>query len=405
VQGIVRDLTERDRLEAELRQSQKLEGVGRLAGGVAHDFNNLLMIIQGYTDMALSQLDKEAPLRTDLTEISKAAERGGSLTRQLLAFSRKQVLRVAPLELNRLVEDTANILGLLLGDRIHLDLKLSHEPCPIEADRSQLEHVLITLATNARDAMSGAGTLRIEVAAVEPPEPIQVAKDSRYIRVRMHDTGCGMDQETMAQVFDPFFTTKTLGSGTGLGLATAYGTVKQLGGHIEVDSAPLQGTTFTVYFPRTDKPIVLPTEGPVQESAGGSETVLLVEDDAAVRRISRTALQRYGYEVLEADGPRAALKLATSHAERIDLVLTDVMMPEMTGPEMVALLKSICPTARVLFISGYANDTLVRDGVLPADVDLVQKPIATRDLLAAVRHVLGMRASAPSPGMATLSVH
>ena len=398
LQGIARDLSERDRLESELRQAQKLESIGRLAGGVAHDFNNLLMVIQGYSDILLSQLTKDSRIYTDLEEIRRAAERGATLTRQLLAFSRKQVLHVAPLELNRLVRDTVKILGLLLGEKVRLDLRLATEPCPIEADRSQLEQVLVNLAANARDAMAGTGTLTIEVTAVDLSEHESTGKAGRYIRLRVTDTGCGMDEGTKAQLFEPFFTTKPLGKGTGLGLATAYGVVKQLGGHIEVDSAPRQGATFTVYFPETQKKVVDSPERVTPEaSITGKETVLLVEDDAAVRAISLTALESYGYRALQASSPKEALKVAATHADEIALVLSDVMMPEMTGPEMAALLKNICPKARVLYISGYATDALVHDGVLPGDVTLIQKPIAVRELLEVVRRTLDAPVSSHDP--------
>jgi PAS domain S-box-containing protein len=389
IQGIARDFTERDRLEGELRQAHKLEAIGRLAGGVAHDFNNILMVIQGYGDMLLSRVGRDNPLYNDLSEIPKAARRGSALTRQLLAFGRKQMLWITPLDLNTVVRDTTQMLVRLIGENIRLRLHLEETPCPIEADRMQLEQVLVNLAVNARDAMPVAGDLTIDVAAVHLHSLDHALPPGSYIRLSIRDTGCGMDDATKARLFEPFFTTKAPGHGSGLGLATVYGIVKQLGGHIDVDTAPLQGTTFVVHFPRTDKAVAVAAETVVVESSAvGTETILLVEDDDSVRAFSQAVLKRQGYVILEATGPKEALTIAARHPGTIDLVLTDVIMPDMTGPEMVTLLKGIRPEPHVLYISGYATDALVGDGVLSEQVVLVQKPVAARDLLRAVRLVL-----------------
>ncbi len=397
VQGIARDFTERDRLESELRQAHKLEAIGRLAGGVAHDFNNILMVIQGYGDMLLARVGRDNPLHNDLAEIPKAARRGSALTRQLLAFGRKQMLWITPLDLNAVVRDTTQMLVRLIGENIRLRLRLEETPCPIEADRMQLEQVLVNLAVNARDAMPVAGDLTIDVATVALNSLDHALAPGPYIRLSIRDTGCGMDDATKARLFEPFFTTKAPGHGSGLGLATVYGIVKQLGGHIDVETAPMQGTTFVVHFPRTSKAVAVPAEAAVVESSvTGTETILLVEDDDSVRAFSHAVLKRQGYAILEATGPKDALTIAARHAGRIDLVLTDVIMPDMTGPEMVTLLKGIRPEPNVLYISGYATDALVGDGVLSEQVVLVQKPVAARDLLRAVRTMLDL-----PPGSAT----
>jgi CheY-like chemotaxis protein len=261
--------------------------------------------------------------------------------------------------------------------------------CPIEADRMQLEQVLVNLAVNARDAMPIAGELTIDVAAVDLTGAEPALPPGPYIRLSMRDTGCGMDDATKARLFEPFFTTKAPGHGSGLGLATVYGIVKQLGGHIDVETAPLQGTTFVVHFPRTAKAVpVAADQLPVEPTVAGSETLLLVEDDDSVRAFSNAVLKRQGYVILEASGPKEALAIAAKHPGRIDLILTDVIMPDMTGPEMVTLLKGIRPEPLVIYVSGYATDALVGDGVLSEQMVLVQKPVSARDLLRAVRLVL-----------------
>ena len=383
---------ERVRLDSELRRAHRLEALGRLAGGVAHDFNNLLMVIQGYADLLLTRSSPEDPSRTDLLEITKAAERGSALTRQLLAFGRKQTLRISPLDLNVVVRETSQMLLRLIGENIHLKVELAEAACAIEADSAQLEQVLVNIAVNARDAMSGGGVLTIGATTVDLPSGNRYAvPPGRYARLVLADTGCGMDDATRARLFEPFFTTKDVGKGSGLGLATVYGIVTQLGGHIDVESALQRGTTFTILFPATVKPIPPTAALPIEPLAAGSETVLLVEDDAPVRALSRAVLQRHGYTILEAENSHQALAVAASYAGAIDLVLSDVVMPDVTGPEMVARLKAIRPVPRVLYVSGYSTEALVGKGVLPDGVDLVQKPVAARELLKAVRHTLDAR--------------
>jgi len=390
-------LENRERLEAELRQAQKLEAIGHLAGGVAHDFNNILMVIQGYTDMLLAEATGDGTARSDLDHIQQAARRGSDLTRQLLAFGRKQVLTIGPLDLNAVLADTSHMLSRLIGEGVSLELAVGQAPCPIEADRVQLEQVLINLAVNARDAMSGRGTLRISVEPVTIERPTANLGSGRYVRLTVRDTGCGMDRATQERIFEPFFTTKAPGQGSGLGLSTVHGVVKQLGGRIDVESTPLQGTCFSVHFPETSKPLVA-----IRDTAGSPprrprlETVLVVEDDPAVRTVLDSMLTRHGYTVLQAGGPKQALALARTHQGTIDLVLSDVVMPEMSGPEMVTLLSAARPETRAVYLSGYAAEWLTREGILPPGPRVVTKPIAARDLLDAVRRALdGDRATAP----------
>ena len=380
---------DRRRLEAELRQAQKLEAIGHLAGGVAHDFNNILMVIQGYTDLLLAQAGDIGTTRSDLREIQQAARRGSDLTRQLLAFGRKQVLAIRPLDLNAVLVDTSHMLARLIGEGVRLDLQTATGTCPVEADRVQVEQVLINLAVNARDAMSGRGTLTVSLDRVVVTAGTADLARGSYARLTVRDTGCGMDETTRTRIFEPFFTTKSPGKGSGLGLATVYGVVKQLGGHVAVESAPLQGTTFTVHLPATTKPVDTAREAVAAAPARAHETVLLVEDDRAVRSVIDNVLRRHGYDVLQAGGPREALAVALRHAGTIDLVLADVIMPEMSGPEMVTLLAERHPATRAIFLSGYSAESLVGEGVIESRARLVQKPVAPMELLSAVRRALG----------------
>jgi len=383
-------IQERERLETELRQAQKLEAIGHLAGGVAHDFNNILMVIQGYSDLLLGEASGDGTTRKDLREIQQAARRGSDLARQLLAFGRKQVLQIRPLDLNAILVDTSHMLERLIGEGVKLDLRPAAAFCPIEADRGQLEQVLINLAVNARDAMNGRGTLDIAIDRVTRERDTPDLARGAYARLTVQDTGCGMDQPTRERIFEPFFTTKPLGQGTGLGLATVHGVVKQLRGHIKVDSAPMQGTTFTVFFPLTSKPVGAARAVAVVDSVTArAETVLLVEDDRAVRAVVHSVLRRHGYEVLQAGSPREALSIAGEHQGPIDLVLADVVMPDMSGPDMAALLAVARPRTPIVYLSGYPPAALVRDGLLDASVQLVQKPVSSHDLLHAVREALG----------------
>jgi two-component system, cell cycle sensor histidine kinase and response regulator CckA len=388
IHGVARDITVRERLEFELRQAQKLEAIGQLAGGVAHDFNNLLMVIQGYSEMLLSRpLDQGR--RDDLQQIHTAATRGSELTRQLLAFGRKQMLRVIPLDLNTVVLETSQLLRRLIGENISLRIDPSEDLCAIEADRTQLEQVLMNLAVNARDAMSRGGALTIKVGRVQLAERTHALPEGSYVTLTVRDTGCGMDETTRQRVFEPFFTTKAPGKGSGLGLATVHGVVKQLGGDVTVESTPLQGTAFNVFLPATTKtPEVVHWVTIPNLVTGNNETVLLVEDDAPVRTLLTAMLRRHGYNALEAAGPREALLVAARHTGTVDLLISDVVMPEMTGPEMVALMKNLRCEPPVLYLSGYASDALVIDQVLPQSTLFVQKPVSTRQLLEAVRQAL-----------------
>jgi CheY-like chemotaxis protein len=365
---------------------------------VAHDFNNILMVIQGYADLLLAEAPESGTTRSDLREIQEAARRGSDLTRQLLAFGRKQVLTVRPLDLNAVLADTSHMLTRLIGESVRLELRTATAACPIEADRVQLEQVLINLAVNARDAMSGRGTLFVDLDRVTVDDSTRDVPAGRYVRLIVRDTGCGMDAATRDRIFEPFFTTKGAGQGCGLGLSTVYGVVKQLDGHIKVESAPLQGTTFTIHFPATAKPVVPRGEvGAAHVVPGRAETVLLVEDDRAVRAVVDSVLRRHGYAVLQASGPKEALAAASEHAGTIDLVLADVIMPEMSGPEMVMLLAEQHPETRAVYLSGYSADTLVREGVLESRSRLVQKPVAPRELLQVVRGALNKGPRGPVP--------
>jgi two-component system cell cycle sensor histidine kinase/response regulator CckA len=387
---------ERETLEAQLRQAQKLEGIGRLAGGIAHDFNNLLTAIIGYTEMVLEQIGPDKPISHDLEEIRKASDRAAILTRQLLAFSRKQTLRVAAVDVNEVVMSMRNMLQRMIGEDINLQVDLTKALPSMLADRAQLEQVLMNLVINARDAMPRAGTLSVETALATPTEIAGLAGDAGaagYAKLSVTDTGTGMDAATQARIFEPFFTTKPIGQGTGLGLSTVYGVVQQLGGHITVRTAPGQGTTFALCFPiasETDAAIAASTprkgHAPLAE---GRELVLVVEDQQAVLELVSRVLTRHGYNVLEAESGAAALALAESTTRRIDLVLTDIVMPVMDGSEMVELLRRTRPHVKVLFMSGYSGDIIARRGGLPADADVLEKPFSASVLLRAVREALG----------------
>jgi CheY-like chemotaxis protein len=307
------------------------------------------------------------------------------------------MLTIRPLDLSAVLADTSHMLTRLIGESVRLELRAATVACPMEADRVQLEQVLMNLAVNARDAMSGRGTLSIALDRVTVERETREVPPGEYVRL-VRDTGCGMDEATRHRIFEPFFTTKVAGKGSGLGLATVYAVVKQLGGHIEVDSEPLQGTTFTIHFPATAKPIPSRREaGAPQVVPGRSETVLLVEDDRAVRAVVDSVLRRHGYAVLQAGGPKEALSAARQHRGAIDLVLSDVIMPDMSGPEMVTLLAEQHPETRAVYLSGYSAEALQRDGVIESRSRLVQKPVAPRDLLHAVRGALATAPGGPVP--------
>jgi two-component system cell cycle sensor histidine kinase/response regulator CckA len=392
------DVTERRRLESQLRQAQKMEAVGQLAGGIAHDFNNLLTGILGYTDMIMEQLGPAVPIWLDLQEIRRQAERGAVLTQQLLAFSRKQKLHLASVDLNSIVEQVEQVLRRVFREHVEIHRQLGAEIRPIRADAVQLEHALLNLALNARDAMPSGGALVIETAVkrLDRPEPSVDAPipPGSYVMLVVRDTGSGMDADTRAHLFEPFFTTKGPGKGAGLGLATVYGIVKQIGGYIKVESEAGHGATFALYFPTTDEPILAPSRPLTRESPTvGSELVLLVEDNSVVRGLVSRALKRHGYRVVEADSGQQALALAETVREPIDLILSDVVMPGMQGPELVAQLKATRPQSKVLYMSGYPADAFDKGQGAGSPGEWLQKPFTTGRLLQRVRELLDAPAS------------
>jgi two-component system cell cycle sensor histidine kinase/response regulator CckA len=389
------DITDRKQLEEQLRQAQKMEAVGRLAGGIAHDFNNLLMVIQGYADLMTERLAEGDPLRRNAEQIQTASQRATSLTRQLLAFSRKQMLAPKVLNVQSVVVDMEKILRRLIGEDIQLETSSVADLGLIKADRSQIEQVIMNLAVNARDAMAEGGRLTIETANVEldkaAAHPPAVLSPGRYVMLAVTDNGCGMDAETQAHIFEPFFTTKEKGKGTGLGLATVYGIVKQSGGYVWVYSEPGRGTSFKVYLPRIeDEQTVRGRDGKseARELPRGSETVLLVEDEKGVRELAREYLELTGYTVIAAEDGHTALELAAMHVGPIQLLMTDVVMPGISGRELAGRVKTIRPEIKVLFMSGYTDQAVVRHGILDTDAALLQKPFTMAALAAKLREIL-----------------
>ncbi len=386
-------------LEAQLIQAQKMEGIGRLAGGVAHDFNNLLTAILGYADLMESQLEDEG-LRSELREIRLAGERAAALTRQLLAFSRRQVLQPRTLDLNAVVSDVEKMLARVIGEDVTLVTRLDPSLGSVKADPGQLEQVIMNLAVNARDAMPEGGTLTFETAnALLDADFIAVHPGSlpgAHVVLIVTDTGTGMTDEVRSHAFEPFFTTKVKGKGTGLGLATAYGIVKQSGGYITVDSAAGHGTTFRIYLPRVEGTADSARTASSSLLPTGTETILLVEDEPGVRRLSRTILEAQGYAVLEAASGDEALEVAQSHPGEIHLVATDVIMPGISGRVLWDRLRGLRPNSRVLFMSGYTDDAIARHGVLEPGIAFLQKPFTPLSLAQKVREVLdaGQRPSA-----------
>ena len=394
VECIARDVTERKNLEEQFRQSQKMEAIGRLAGGVAHDFNNLLTVITGYSANSLSVLRPEEELYEGIQEISKAADRAAALTRQLLAFSRRQVLQPQVFDLNEVVADMDRMLRRVLGEDVELQTVLNSGLGSILADRGQMEQVVMNLVVNARDAMPKGGKLVIETALVELDEDYAQQHRSvvpgRYVMLAVSDTGHGMDAATQARIFEPFFTTKAPGEGTGLGLSTVYGIVRQSGGSIWVYSEPGEGTTFKIYLP-----IAAKGEEAVEERrqtakpTGGSETVLVVEDEAGIRKMICAVLKKAGYTVLEARNGGDALRVSDGYAGSVQLLITDVVMPVMDGRDLVRRLATIRPDLKVLFMSGYTDDSIAHHGIIDPDTPFLQKPFTPLALAAKVREALG----------------
>jgi len=383
--------------QSQLEHSQKLEAIGQLAGGVAHDFNNMLTAIIGYTDLSLRRVGLENPIRRNLEETKKAAERAASLVRQLLAFSRKQILEPKVLDLNEVVKDMHKMLTRLIGENIQLATRLETELGSVKADPCQVEQIIVNLVVNARDAMPRGGRVTVETANVTLDEQNALkhvlVKPGEYVMLAVSDTGSGMDQETQARIFEPFFTTKEVGKGTGLGLSTVYGIVKQSGGNIWVYSEQGLGTVFKVYLPRLDDAAASTLANQSQETnvPRGTETILLVEDEEVVRGLTRKILMQAGYNVLDAKGGDEAIRLCLAHAGPIDLLLTDVVMPEVSGKEVADRLLELRPSIHVLYMSGYTDEAIVQHGVLDANVKFIQKPFTWVSLTRKVREVLNSK--------------
>ncbi len=391
---IVEDVTERSALEEQLRQSQKMEAVGRLAGGVAHDFNNLLTVIKGYGELMLEELKPTDPMRAEVEEVQKAADRAAALTRQLLAFSRRQVMAPKVIDLNEVVSNMDKLLRRLLGEDIDLFTALDPYLGPVKADPGQIEQVIMNLAVNSRDAMPNGGKLTIETANVSLDEGYArehvTVKPGEYVMLAVSDTGEGMDPETCSKVFEPFFTTKNEGKGTGLGLSTVYGIVKQSGGYIWVYSERGRGTAFKVYLPRVAEAAErIQTPERERTAPGGNETILLVEDEDGVRALIRQVLHKNGYTVLQAAHGGEALLLCERHKGDIDLLLTDVVLSQMTGRELAHRLAPLRPGMKVLYMSGYTDEAILHHGMLSPGSAFLQKPFTTEALTQKIREVLG----------------
>jgi two-component system, cell cycle sensor histidine kinase and response regulator CckA len=388
----VTDTTARLRLEEQLRQAQKMEAIGRLAGGVAHDFNNMLAVILSYTRLLQADLHAEDPIRKDLGEIEKAGERASSLTRQLLTFSRQQVVEPKPLDLDDIVETMDRMLRRLIGEDVELVTRRGGNLHRVEADPGQVEQVIMNLVVNARDAMPTGGRLAIETANVVLDEAYAKSHvgvtPGPHVMLSVTDTGCGMERETQQRIFEPFFTTKPAGKGTGLGLSTAFGIIQECRGSIWVHSEPGRGTTFKVFLPAVAGEAVTRVVAPTQASLQGTETVLLVEDEEAVRAVARRILRRRGYRVLEARSPGEAVQLAETDPSPIHLLLSDVVMPHMGGVELARRIGAMRPELKVLWMSGYTDEAVIHHGLVDASVAFIQKPFSPDALAKKVREVL-----------------
>jgi two-component system, cell cycle sensor histidine kinase and response regulator CckA len=391
--GIKQDVTENKRLEAQYRQAQKMEAVGRLAGGVAHDFNNILGVIMGYSEISLGELEPSHPLAKNFLKIKVASGRAALLIQQLLTFSRQQVVYPRAINLNKVIENVSEMLRRAVGEDVTTTIRPAMSLGTVQADVGQLEQVLMNLVVNARDAMPDGGRITIETGNVELDENYQrehePVQPGPYVMLSVADTGVGMDETTKARLFEPFYTTKEPGKGTGLGLSTVYGIVKQSSGYIWAYSEAGIGTTFKIYLPRIDVPaeVIARSEQKVRPR-GGSETILLVEDDKAFRELLRLSLQNAGYEVLEADAPEKALEVAQNNKGAVHLVLSDMVMPQTNGVELIRMLKTLHPELRAILMSGYAAEVLARYGPVPLDTPLIEKPFTLDSLLSKIRAVL-----------------
>ena len=388
---IAEDITDRRQLEEQFRQAQKMEAVGRLAGGVAHDFNNLLMVINGYTEVLLEEL-KPGAMQQKVQSIQQAADRAATLTRQLLAFSRKQLLELKVVDVNTVISDMERLLRPLIGENIALITRLSPDAGRTRADAGQLEQVIMNLVVNAKDAMPEGGKITVQSSDVTVRQNFRehrFIQPARYVVLSVSDTGHGMDKETQSRIFEPFFTTKEKGKGTGLGLSTVYGIVKQSGGYVFAQSEPGAGTTFYIYLPRVEDAPEEMSPAMLQENEkGGCETVLLVEDEESVRELVRETLAARGYKVLEAENGESGLRVAEEYRERIDILITDVVMPGIGGRQLAKRLLQLRPNPRVLYLSGYTEDTILHQGALPPGTAFLQKPFTLQNLARKVREVL-----------------
>jgi len=394
--AITQDMTETKRLQAQFQQAQKMEAVGRLAGGIAHDFNNLLGVIMGYSEISRDTVDPALPISKHLTEIKLAAERAAHLTRQLLAFSRRQIMTPKALDLNSVIIEVSKMLKRVVGEDVTFSFRPSTPLNPVLADAGQIEQVLMNLVVNARDAMPEGGEISIETANVELDENYgrthEPVTPGEYVMLSVRDTGCGMDEGTRERVFEPFFTTKEPGKGTGLGLASVYGIVKQSAGFIWVYSEIGRGTTFKLYFPHiTGAYDYRATNTNADHIPIGNETILFVEDEAAFRLVTASVIQSAGYTVLEADTPATALRIVESYGKPIHLLVTDVTMPGMNGVDLSKRLKMLKPELKVIFISGYGGDDLLKQISVAPDAVLVEKPFSRNALLTKIDETLHRR--------------
>jgi PAS domain S-box-containing protein len=397
--GMVADITERKRLESQLHQAQKMEAVGQLAGGIAHDFNNILSAILGYGSLLQMKIEENDPLRSYVDQIIASSHRAAHLTHSILAFSRKQIINLRPVDLNEIIGRVEKLLVRIIGEDIELKTGMNGADLLITADSGQIEQVLINLCTNARDAMPQGGFLMIETRLMECDELFvkahPYAKPGIYAMVSVSDTGIGMDDGTKERIFEPFFTTKEVGKGTGLGLSIVYGIIKQHGGYINVYSESGKGTTFKIYLPILKSGIKETELMPSIPAARGAETVLMAEDDAAVRTIAREVFEQFGYTVIEARDGEDAVKKFLENKDKVHLVVLDVLMPKKNGKEAYEVIRKIRPDVKVIFTSGYTADILHKKGILEEGINFLSKPISTNDLIRKVREVLDTETSKP----------